>query len=493
MEMIPRNENMQKILKEFNTFQSADDLFPAWNNELRLRKLLRNQADPDEIKIENSNEFDFLKRSLYFGPRQSLFFDIIYRNASNLAVLNCIMQSPPALIKGFLNHVGSRVLEPKPPVKHLQFLITMYSEEYRSDYIQLMNQIDHDLCTQLLTRTSNNNLRQILKQRLQQPRDNQTAAESSIDNQPSSGRYPTLFGDKIEIMHAAVKSLESIQSLVKSAASLNREIVEVLLDCGDMLFRAGLLADCLGLLARMANHPGTNQYSLLLSNQEPYNRQLDGLIGKVLPLYALLVGPADPHRYALDLYRGLFPGFGPDPASLIYLDIHSLVMAGLQGYNQYIDYEIAQKGSKILSIRPADHFASALPKAGSQLTEKVITGLNNDVDQRIFSRPHESYIIMEVMRLWHREGRILLNRSTASTLLHHYVEFYNWIPAAPFMNEQIQNQLGTWADEKTKIAGEQIVHIMQPASGPDLSARKDDHEFNEYQPKLLLSKFMGVL
>lgn len=491
MEIIPGNENMQKIVKEFNTSQSADDLFLAWENELRLRRLLRNHADPDEIVIENAKEFDFIKRSLYFGPRQSLFFDILYRNASNIAVLNCILQSSSDLIKGFLSHMGSRILEHKPPVKPLQFIITMYSEEYRSDFIQLFNQMDRDLCTQLLTRTTNNNLRQIIKQRLQQPRDNQPAPDPAMDAKPSAGRYPTIFGDKLEIMNAAVKSLEGIQSMVKSAAPLNRAVVEGLLDCGDMLFRAGLLTDCLGILTNMANHPGTNQYSLLLSNQEPYYRQMDGLVGKALPLYAFLVNPADPHRYALDLYRGLFPGFGPDPASLVYLDIHSLVMAGLQGHNQYVDYEIAQKGSKILSIRPADHFASALTKAEPQLTEKVLADLSHDIEQRISSRPHESYIMMEVIRLWHRDGRVLLNRLTASSLLHNYVEFYNWIPAAPFMNEQIQNQLGIWADEKTKMAGEQIVNMIQNTHGSD--SRKSDPDFNEYQPRLLLNKFMGVL
>ncbi|MEA4924976.1 MAG: hypothetical protein VB084_06635 [Syntrophomonadaceae bacterium] len=491
METIPGNENMQKILAEFNTSQTADDLFTAWQNELRLRRLIRNDSDLSGITVENSNEFDFLKRCLYFGPGRKHFFDILYRNASNITVVNRVMQSPPDLVKGFLNNIGGYVLEHKPPAKDLQFIITIYSEEYRSDFIELFEQLDRDLCTQLLTRTTNKNLRRIIKQRLQQTRDQDCESNQTITDQSPADGYPTIFGDKIEIIKATIKSLQAAQPL--SAAPLNRETVEILLDSGDMLFRAGLLTDCLGLLAKMVNHPGTNQNSLLLSGQEPYYRQMDALISKVLPIYALLVSPGDPHRYALDLYRGLFPGFGPDPASLAYLDIHSIVMAGWQGHHQYAGYEIAQKGGKILSLRPVDPFASALQQDDSHFAEKEWAELARDVAQRISHRLHEAYIMMEVMRLWHREGRIRLSRSAASSLLNNYLQFFNWIPAAPFMNEQVHNQLSGLADEKTRVASEQIVNIIQDEPEAAASGPKYDSDFNKLQPKLLMSKFMGVL
>ena len=159
-----------------------------------------------------------------------------------------------------------------------------------------------------------------------------------------------------------LNSLKASQSFNNLTAPLSRESAEALLDGPDMLFRAGLLADCLAILTQIINSPGMEADSLLLSSEEPSHQKFDRLLRGVLPIYSLLVSPGDPHRYALELYRSLFPGFYPDPASLLYLDIHSIVMASLQGHRQYAHYELAQKGGKILSFRPADTVASILLK-----------------------------------------------------------------------------------------------------------------------------------
>jgi len=498
METMPRNENMQEIITEFNNSQAGEDLFLSWQNELSLRKQIRSDLSLNAVIIENNDEFQFLKRCLYYGPKRQLFFEILYQNMANLIILTCVMQSPPEFISGFLGFLRLHILKHKPPARELQFLITMYREEFRSDFIELVNEMDQELCTHLLARTSNNDLRDLINHReLHIPKKVQSEHYGLADSHPADD-YPTIYGDKIQIMTAAIKALKASQSLDLSATSLNRETVEILLDSGDMLFRAGLLADCLAILTRMVNRPGMDNYSLLLSNEEPYYQRTDGLLRKVLPIYALLVNPTDPHRYALELYRSLFPGFGPDPASLVYLDIHSIVMASLQGHRQYANYELAQKGSKILSIRPDDSVASILLKSGNQMTGEDLSGLEQAIRQRMPYHPHEVYIIMEVLRFWQHEGRIILTRLAASNLLNGYLQFFSWIPAVPFMNEHVLNQLGLLVDEKTRTACEQVLAIIQESSRIDSAAYMDqvsnnsDYEVYKLQQKLLMSKFMGV-
>jgi hypothetical protein len=500
MQTIPRNENMHEIITEFNVSQAGADLFLNWQNELRLRKQIRSGSSQDAIIIENNDEFQFLKRCLYYGPGQQLFFEILYRNMANLTILTCVIQSPPDLMSGFLAFVGLHILKHKPSIGDLQFLITMYREEFRPDFIELFNRMDHELCTQLLARTSNNDMRNLINHRqLHLSREVQTEHYGLVYFSHPANDYPTIYGDKIQIMAAAVKALKGSQSFDLSAEPLNRETLETLLDSGDMLFRAGLLADCLAILTKMVNRSGMDEHSLILSMVEPYYQRMDGLLRKVLPIYALLVSPTNPHRYALELYRSLFPGFGPDPASLLYLDIQSIVMASLQGHRQYANYELAQKGGKILGIRSDDAVACILLKSGNQLTPEDLSGLEQAIKQRIPYYPHEVYIIMEVLRLWQHEGRITLTRQAVSSLLHGYLQFFSWIPAAPFMNEHVHNQLGLLADEKTRTASEQVLAVIQNSARVDSAAsinpasNDTGYEVNNLSQKLLISKYMGVL
>jgi len=490
---------MQEIINEFNVAMSGEDIFLAWHNELRLRQQLRTNAAEDLIRIETNEEFKFLQRCLYYGPEKDLFFKILYQNIASLTILNCTLQAPPDLISGFFNFLADNIVAYKPPARDLQFLLNMFREEFRPNFVDIINNMDTELCAHLLARTSNKELRKLFKHRQKHiSSDKQLEHYGLIDRLGSSKKYPTIFGDKIEIMAAAANVLKFAQNFNLSTTPLNRESVKVLLDSADMLFRAGLLADCLAILTKMVNRTGTDEQSLLQSDEEPYCLQINNLLRKLLPIYSLLASPTDSHRYVLELYRSLFPGFFPDPASLLYLDIHTIVMASLQGHRQYARYELAQKAGKILGLRPDDSVASILLKSENEMTLEDFSGLERAIKQRIPYYPHEVYIIMEVLRLWHSESRITFNRATAANLLNYYLQFFAWIPATPFMNEQVQSQLGQLADEESRTAGERILTIIRETSRVDLDTNivpkniNSDFEVDKLRQQLLLSKFMGV-
>lgn len=480
---------MQELINEFNVAMSDKDIFLAWQNEMRLRQQIRTNAGREMIRIETSDEFKFLQRCLFYGPEQDVFFDIVYRNIASLTILNCTLQASPDLISGFFDYLARNIVAFKPPARDLQFLLTMYREEFRPYFIEIINNMDAELCGHLLARTSNKDLRKLLKHGQEHTtRDERPEHYGLIDRAVPLDKYPTIFGDKIQIMAAAVNALTAGQNYNLSSTPLNRESVNTLLDSADMLFRAGLLSDCLAILTKMVNRPGMDEQSLLLSSEEPFCQQINGLLRKVLPIYSLLASPTDSHRYVLELYRSLFPGFSPDPASLLYLDIHTIVMASLQGHRQYARYELAQKAGKIQGFRPDDSVASILLKSKNVITLEEYSGLEQAIKQRIVHYPHEVYIIMEVLRLWHSEGRMTFNRETAANLLNHYLRFFAWIPAKPFMNEQVQSQLGLLADEETRSAGERILMVIQEMP----QSTNSDSEVYKLRQQLLLGKFMGV-
>jgi len=489
---------MQTIIKKFNDSLGQENLFNFWQNELMLRQQIRTAATEWEgVIIENTEEFNFVKRSLYYGDNKDEFFKILYRNMSSLTIINCVLESS-GLAAEFLQFLAYYIYSQKPPARDIQFLINVYQEEFHSEFIEVINAMDDTLCAYLLARTTNNKLRELLKSRqIQITKESTRKHYGLVDSHRPNGEYPTVYGDKIQLLADAVKAFKTSQSY-DLTSPLNYECIEALLDGADLLFRAGMLADCLAILADIVKHQGGDGEALILRSEEPYNKQITQLLRKALPFYGLLVKPTDPHRYTLELYRSLFPGFSPDPSSLLYLDIQTITAAGLQGYREYACYEIAQKAGRVLSCRPDDLPASFLHKSIENLEIEDIKALETAVAQRMPSMPHESYIIMEILRLWHKEEKIAFDRTLATQLLRYYLQFFNWMPCSLFMNEMLLHQLGPLADEETRNAGERVVSLMQEFSVENLPIDKKlgqkftDPRNHKLQMQLLLSKYMGV-
>ena len=136
------------------------EMIYSWLGKMNfvLRQLTRTNADREAILIENNDDFQFLKRCFYYGPKPELFYEALFQNMANLTIVTCVLQSPPKLISGFLNFLGQYIQAYKPPSNNLQFLINMYRKEFRADFIGLINKMNPELCAHLLARTSNNEL-----------------------------------------------------------------------------------------------------------------------------------------------------------------------------------------------------------------------------------------------------------------------------------------------------------------------------------------------
>jgi hypothetical protein len=499
METTLKDEVMRTILQELNDSLAQEDLFLNWKNELQLRKHLR--AAPYAVEgllIESDADFDFLKRSLYYSDHKELFLELLYYNRDSQTVLDCLGKAPAILATEFLAFIRDSILVRKPLARDLQFLINLYREDFNPDFAALIDAMDADLCAHLMARTSNNTLRELLQHR-------QAALSGGDKIEPygltesrsSRNDYPTLFGDKIELMAAAVKSLQNSQDLI-ATAPLNGKTIAALLQGAEMLFRSGLITDCLSLVAELLRQPGAEVFDLLLDPDSPFHKPANQLLRKALPFYCMLVDPVDPHRYALELYRSLFPGFSPDPASLIYLDINSIVVPSLHEHRQYAHFELAQKAAKLQDYRPDDLLAAALQKWDHLSSQASLPALQQVIAERITSLPHESFTVMGVLRLGQQEGLLALDQASASRLLQDYLLFFHWIPAPPFMNEELWQHLGPLANRASRRAGGRVINILQEfhasagadhAAGPGKSNSWENHLLSK---QLLLSKYMGV-
>ncbi|MDD4802143.1 MAG: hypothetical protein PHF24_04270, partial [Syntrophomonas sp.] len=324
---------MQNIINDYAKLIGTGDLFHLWQDEYKLRTTLRNvSAAGGSVEIKSREEYYFFKRSLYYNNPAN-FFIILFKNMHHMPVLNCVLESGPAFKTDFFYYLLTYILEQRPPAPDLLFLINIYQDNLHSFFEEVVDVMDDELCSYLLPRTIKKPLRKVLKARKNRLSE-QARGKSEDLLQPvyANNEYPTIFGDKIQIITSAINLLKSEHS----------DSLDSLLDGAEMLFKAGLLTDCLAVLVELAKCQA-NKNPLFLFREEAYCQKMQQILRKALPFYSLLVCPGDSYRYALRLYRGLFPGFKPDTASLIYLDIHVIAAANLQGYQQYASYEIAQK------------------------------------------------------------------------------------------------------------------------------------------------------
>ncbi|PKM77263.1 MAG: hypothetical protein CVU90_08125 [Firmicutes bacterium HGW-Firmicutes-15] len=481
---------MQTVINEFNKTLAHEDLFGSWKDEIRLRSEIRTASVAWEgVQIDNAEAFGFIKRSLYYGNKPVEFFMILFQNMHNQTILNCVLESTPAFKVNFLHSLTNYILDQKPQSKDLLFLINMYQEELYSSFAEVIGAMDNELCSYLLPRTTNKALRKLIKSRQTQiAKQSQQVHYGLIDPLHPNNDYPTIYGDKIQIMAEAITYFKASR----------HESIPALLDGAELLYRAGLLTDCLAILTEMVKQKEDENVPFLCS-EEPYFQQINQLLRKTLPIYTLLVNPAEPHWYALELYRSLYPGFNPDPASLLYLDIYTIIVANLQGYHQYARYELTQKAVKILSYRPDDLVARFLQNPGEKANKEAAAELELAITQRTTALPHESFVIMELLRLWQQEKRLTLEQEVAVRLFKHYQHFFHWIPGSTFINEQMLQQLGPLLNKSTRNTGKLIVSAIQEASLDKLSTKNKSNqginvqENNFLHKQLLMGQFMEVL
>jgi len=447
---------MAKILDELNKANSQSSLWNTWEQELSLRRQLR--GNPDQIhslRPATPQELDFVHRALFFSPHPSLFWSWLYQNRDSGIVALYLAQRPAPFTAGFLTYLAEVIAAKHPPGRDLQFLISLFRDELESDYRKLIVQMNAGQCSYLEARTTNPLLRQILQDRLDEL--SLEPESETIRTAPGEGgaESPGLYGVQLAGVAAATVAVEKAKSL-QSTAPWQISTVEAVLEAAEMLFRTGLIADCLLVTSDLLRQSDNVTFSNIVDPDGMLHKTVRQLLRKAIPVYCLLAQPVDPHGQALALYRSQFPGFEPDPGSLLYLDINTIALSSLLGSNHYGHLELVQKAAGLRHWRPDDALAQILLNWHKLNQVGILKVLEQVVSERFASLPHEAFTSLNLIRLAHKEGKLDLDRPAASRLLQDYKRLFDWIPAEAFINEELLREISPLLDD----AGRRLVRSM---------------------------------
>ncbi|MDD4802203.1 MAG: hypothetical protein PHF24_04590, partial [Syntrophomonas sp.] len=143
-----------------------------------------------------------------------------------------------------------------------------------------------------------------------------------------------------------------------------------------------------------------------------------------------------------------------------------------------------------------DPVATSLKSPRKRVAGEEITQLILAIKQRILALPHESLAIMELLRTWQQEDRLLGDVESPRLIFQHYLDLFHWIPGTALINEQLLKQLGPWIGENLRSEGQQIVAAMQEypniLAHNNLKANISGSGSTYLHKQLLLGQFMGV-
>jgi hypothetical protein len=489
---------MQDILVEYNKAVKNDDLFKQWDEELTLRNNIRNQnIISSDIKLNDLAEINFIFRSLYF--KKTIFFQILFNNMTVMTVLNWIVNSPEKIFSEFLDFLPWYIINTDIKPKQLQFLVNIYNQEYYQQFSTIVNVLDINTCRFLVNRTASTQLRDLLKKREDYLLEKEKASYYGIiDRSDSSLTFPTIYGDKVDLLTEAVGLFKrSWPTNFTDPYSVKR--FNILLQFSERLFRGGLIEDCLAILVDLCEDYQQKSRLVEILDDELIYKQFNKLLRSVIPIYSILTNPLQAYAVTLNIYDKYFPRFNPEPASLLYLYIYESIVSGLIENSKYISYEILYKSREIQIYRPSEVLLLQEQETVDGLDENRVKMLYNTFRQKIFSLPHEAFVTMELIRLFQLRGLIQFNKELAEKLIDGYLQLWKWIPGKRFINQSLLEQLGPFSNDYNRYELEKTINLIQYYSyeklisdlnnRPDLFRKKDENTRRE----IFTGKFMGVL
>jgi len=479
---------MDEILKDLNWSRQHNNIFAYWEEERRLRQKIRNVHSSQNVKLHSLEDYLFIKRAFYFTDR-SLFFSILFANLNNMFLLDLLLQSPATFLIDFFQFLPAYIQKSRPDNQQLKFLIPLYQDQWQEHFTEICNQLDARQCRFLLERTASPGLLRILQKRL----DSIQALTGSSSLKGSSSNDEALYGDK----KALVKQALYILSQVRTAPTEDKYI-----ELGELLFKIGLIEDCLlwvkNKLSKYRQSESEPRQPEKLKNFNGFIQQANRLLPKALPLYALLYHPEDSYNYARDMHQSLFPEFTPDGASLLYLDLYNNAAADPKSLSNYSFFELVTRIRKIKHLRPGDELVFLLEQFIKLKSTSTLMKMFTISRQRIFSRPHEGFIIMEIIRFMMLDMDLIIPDKLTNDLLSSYGQLFNWIPSPLFMNQAIADQLSL-RDKKVRNRIEPILN-RQKNSSYQKPLKPETENFTAYNwpgqevpREYLLGKLLGVL
>jgi len=489
---------MQDALLRLDQAKS-NNIYDMWRKELSLRYLIReSDNDGDNILISNHSELNFLYRSLYFWGRKVDFFNILLRNLHKMQVLKWIREAPSFLLDDFWVYLPWYIDNKQRTPEKLQFIVNLYNSDYHEAFKPVINILDLECCSYLLSRTANPELRKLLQNRESDLLIKHKKKLYDFDNSKKTASYPTIYGERIENILETIKLLQK-GSLHNYNDPYCSERFRIHLEAGDMLFRCGMVEDCLALLLDIYNDYQQKNRLVSLLDDEKIHRTFYRLLRRVVPVYALLKKPLNPCEFARNIYTGYFTRINADPASIQYLTIYESILAGFYNPNSNIIYEIYIKSQVLNLYRSAETPLIYENELKKSLSSDHLNKICEMIQQKNSSLPHESFIMLEYIRLCHLLNMVNLGSEIAAIILDDYTSLWKWLPASIFMHDKIYSQIAPLVDEQQRSQTRQICAAIRE-NKPDKLENEISSKPNLFKRKgaglkreMFSAHFLGVL
>lgn len=387
---------MNKYTEKFHQTLQGEDFITAWEEELHLRRQLRSaEINPEQLSLEDEEDFFFLKRSLYYGPHRDDFFRILLYFLNSQPVIQGLNQSS-SLKTEFFSFLSCELKDYPADAAEIQGLINLYNDDFIDSFAQIINTLDEPSCTFLMKRSGNPRLRELLQHQIKD-------LQNKEDEKPCQEESSSFSRRLLQASEALDRYLKSFNPTTG-------------LETAEALFEAGMIEDCLVVLKLLSAHLAPNQDS---SEGICWQK----LINKVLPLYAMLKQPFYARESACWLMQNHFP--------IAVLDSSELDL--LKDYSQLMQALLSE--DKEQSIMLLENWQSSLPEEKLPLTNPALY-----LDESLSivpGAPHRALFYLERFRLFLRRQAIQCSVQDLKRWASGYLLLYKRFGHQLFLNADI--------------------------------------------------------
>lgn len=489
---------MQDILEQYQHIAEGDELFTFWEQELRLRTALRQRALTAAVMVDSAAQVDFLYRSLYFAGRRYDFFTILFSNMRSMPVLQWLVNAPARVMDDFLSFLPWYILNTRVKPTDLEFIARIYREDYRPAFKTIINVLDGETCTHLVSRTANPDLRQLLKERQATLQQKRIDSCYGLGEQVRKSDFPTLYGDKVQLIKETVGLLQdSSADHFRDPHAADRFLLQI--QAAELVFKCGLVEDSLAFLLDIySDYQQKNRLVEIISDQQIY-KGLYQLLRAVIPVYSLVYQPLQAYSCARRLYAGYFPLISPEAAPLQYLKLWEVITAGFSGNTPDSLLELLYTAKKLEEFRPSELPLLLKEEIETGLGLKRLEELLESGEEKLGALPHEAFITMELIRLLEYRERVKLEGKMASRLLGTYLLLWQWLPCGIFMHNGLVNQIAPLVDDNSRYQAQRILDLMDSMNSDrlktELASRSQlfRKKGEDIRRGILVGKLMGAL
>ncbi|HWP97118.1 MAG TPA: hypothetical protein VN426_09725 [Syntrophomonadaceae bacterium] len=489
---------MIKTMEHYLTLEKQADTFRFWQEELLLRQKAHTLPLDGHIPLQTEDSCDFMYRCLYFSDRRFDFFSLLFANLHDLTVLKWLNTHPSHIMEEFLHFLAWKLsVQPVKP-EQILFLINIFRSELQEAFVSVFHVLNLEQCRYLMARTANPQFRELLKRREEQVTAFEGPLSFLLEEGQLSRPHMTLHGDKGQLLQKAARSIDqATRGHYVDPAGPQR--FTAMLEACDLVFQCGLVEDALFMLAGLyRRYQEKNRLVDILEDRRIF-KSFSRLARILVPVYSLLQSPRDTLTHANMIWERHFNLLARDPGSLYYLALYESIVQGLQGHGERILWEVLYKSQLISQCRIQDRG----PLFEKDILESPGPGrIQEWVDlarERLVSLPHESFTLLELLRLLHLRGMIASDQLPAQIMLEMYLDLWAWMPSSLFVNPVQMDQLAPLVDATLRRQAQRLIDTMEQyrddrlklelQSRPDLFRQKD----GTVQREILLGHVLGVL